>query len=158
MSIMIIKLVNISNNVAKVRQEWKLVFSVIQAEAQESAMPLFCWETHALQMKTSYCFTCVFYPPAPRHDVLFDPTFFPLGFSKNHRLHSCWNDKIQVISKNSIDCRHCQSVISYMKRLHQFYFILFVHFNSYETAIVRFQANFFCQIWPVSHFLWAWLQ
>lgn len=101
---------------------------------------------------------CFFYPPAPRHDVLFDPTFFPLVFSKNHRLHSCWNDTIRVISKNSIDCRHCQSVISYMKRLHQFYFILFVHFNSYETAIVRFQANFFCQIWPVSHFLWAWLQ
>lgn len=46
--------------------------------------------------------------------------FFSLYFS-----HLRWNDKIRVISKNSIDCWNCQSVISYVKRLHQFYIFFF---------------------------------
>lgn len=82
MSIMIIKLVHISNNVAKVRQEWKLVFSVIQAEAQESAMPLFCWETHALQMKTSHCFTCNFLSTSSTSRRFIWSHFFPFRIFK----------------------------------------------------------------------------
>lgn len=37
-------------------------------------------------------------------------------------------------------------------------YIYFFPFNLREASVARFQPNFFCQIWPVSHFLWAWLQ
>lgn len=108
--------------------------------------------------ETSHSYTCASYTPELRHGGLFDPTFFPCRIFIKLLLSFAlkWQDSsnfkkfnwLLKLPKCNLLCEKVTSIL----------YIYFFPFNLREASVARFQPNFFCQIWPVSHFLWAWLQ